>query len=217
MSSTGRQANNDSFYSSLSQDGAVVAFDSDASNLVSGDTNRAEDVFVRDRAAGTTERVSVSSTGAQANDICALGSLSASGEFVAFDSDASNLVPGDTNGAGDVLVRDRSSGRTERVSVTSLGRQGRSNSSGGSISDTGRFVAFDSINLTGNVYEQIYVHDRHTGRTRMVSKSSAGQAGNFYSYAGVISADGSAVTFFSDATNLVPGDTNGATDVFIHL
>jgi archaellum component FlaF (FlaF/FlaG flagellin family) len=105
VSSTGTQANDISFVPAISGNGRYVAFTSAASNLVPGDTNGAVDVFVRDRRAGTTSRVSVSSTGAQANGYSYDPAMSADGRYVGFDSDASNLVPGDTNGVNDVFLR----------------------------------------------------------------------------------------------------------------
>jgi Tol biopolymer transport system component len=102
------------------------------------------DVFVRDRKAGETELISVSSGGVQGNDRSYVGSLSAKGRFVAFYSDASNLVEGDTNGAMDVFVRDRRTGETELVSLSSHGIQGTGDSFGPSISASGRLLAFGS-------------------------------------------------------------------------
>src|SRR5438270_647845 len=103
----------------MSPDGRFVAFHSGASNLVPGDTNNAEDAFVRDRQSGVTERVSVDSSGGQANADSNIGAIGADGRFVAFYSTASNLVTGDTNNANDVFVHDRQAGATERVSVDS--------------------------------------------------------------------------------------------------
>src|SRR5262249_35604831 len=139
-----------------SADGRYVAFDCDATNLVSGDTNGEGDIFVRDRQTGVTERVSVSSTGEQqqGNHIYGTPSISSDGRYVAFVSSATNLVPGDTNGKSDVFVRDRQMGTTERVSVSSTGDQGNDDSSGAaasandfapSISADGRYVAFVSL------------------------------------------------------------------------
>ena len=104
VSSGGAQGNGDSFDPAISADGRFVAFGSDATNLVPGDTNNAYDVFVRDRQTGKTQRVSVSSGGAQGNDSARPGDL-AGGRFVAFWSRATNLVPGDTNNTFDVFVR----------------------------------------------------------------------------------------------------------------
>jgi Tol biopolymer transport system component len=209
-----------------------VAFQSAASNLVGHDTNRIVDVFVRDLATRKTSRVSVSSRGAQAG--CKEGcestqpALSADGRYVAFESSATNLVRGDTNKLADVFVRDRRVGRTERVSVTSKGKQGgadRTNngSNAPSISGDGRYVAFHSAdsNLvpgdTNRTFD-IFVHDRKTGRTTRVSVSSAGRQANGENVgAPSFSADGRYVAFSSLATNLVPNDdqANDIMDVFV--
>jgi Tol biopolymer transport system component len=216
----GGQANLDSFIPCLSADGRYVAFQSFASNIVPGDTNDRIDVFVRDRSAGTTELASVALGGTIANDKSDNHSMSADGRFVTFRSDASNLVPGDTNGVGDVFVRDRLGGTTERVSVSATGVQGNASSYASSISANGRFVAFDSFarNLvphdTGN--RQVFVRDRHTGRNEVVSRSTAGTLGNSWSERPSISWDGRYVAFDSIATNLVAGDANGTSDVFVH-
>src|SRR5207249_8340068 len=115
VDSTGTEGNSASTQPSISADGRFVAFASDATNLVPGDTNGAIDVFVHDRLTGTTERVSVDSAGTQGNNSSAEPSISADGRFVAFDSSATNLVPGDTNGAEDVFVHDSHTDTTERV------------------------------------------------------------------------------------------------------
>src|SRR4029434_8337010 len=109
-----------------------------------GDTNGIWDIFVRDLQLGTTERVSVSSAGAQASGLSHAPSVSADGRFVAFTSLAANLVAGDTNGSWDIFVRDRQLGTTERVSLTTSGGQAYSGSISASISADGRFVAFRS-------------------------------------------------------------------------
>ena len=139
-----------------------MAFQSAATTLVSGDTNKHSDVFVRDRQMGSTERVSVSTAGAEGAGDSLFPSISADGRFVAFLSGATNLVAGDTSKANDAFVRDRLTGSTVRVSVSAAGAQGNGNSINPKLSDDGHFV-----------------------------------------------------TFFSDADNLVPGDTNKTTDVFI--
>lgn len=109
--------------SAISADGVTAAFDSEATNLVAGDTNGVVDVFVHDRGTDVTERMSVSSDGVQGNDDSDTASLNGDGTIVAFDSDATNLVSGDSNLADDVFVRDRASGTTERMSVASDGTQ----------------------------------------------------------------------------------------------
>jgi Tol biopolymer transport system component len=129
VSSAGEQGDEDSQRPSVSADGRFVAFESPATDLVAGDTNGMDDVFVHDRKLLTTERVSVSSAGEQGNGYSSAPSISADGRFVAFASYATDLVAGDTNGAYDVFVRDRQAGTTERVSVSSGGEQGNLNSS----------------------------------------------------------------------------------------
>jgi Tol biopolymer transport system component len=207
----------------ISADGRYVAFASAATNLVLGDTNGQQDIFVHDRVTGTTERVSVDSAGAQANGASGVYGLSISsdGRYVAFQSDATNLVVGDTNNASDVFVHDRQSGTTERVSVDSAGMQGNGGSDYPSISADGRYVAFvgGATNLVPgdtNGQPDIFVHDRVTGTTERVSVDSAGAQANGASDAASISADGRYVAYGSLASNLVPGDTNGVEDVFLH-
>ncbi len=212
-------------FCSISAGGRFVAFQSDADNLVAGDTNGVQDVFLRDRRSGTTERVSLDSAGTQGNYSSYYPSISTDGRFVAFASGATNLVPGDTNGAQDVFVRDRQTGTTERVSVDSAGAQGNGNSLGASISADGRFVAFGSAasNLIAgdtNGYEDIFVRDRQSGTTERVSVATDGTQGNANSgdipaLAPSISADGRFVAFQSAASNLVAGDTNGRLDIFV--
>src|SRR5207244_1359384 len=124
VSTSGQQGNADSSLSVISADGQSVVFTSDADNLVPGDTNQVSDVFVRDLVRGETGRVSLSSTGEEANEDSFNSAVSADGRYVAFDSAASNLVPGDTNDRFDVFVRDRLTGVTERVSLSSTGAEG---------------------------------------------------------------------------------------------
>jgi Tol biopolymer transport system component len=171
-------------------------------------------------AGGTTERVSVSTGGVQAYWPSDDPALSADGRFVAFHSDASHLVPGDTNGLGDVFVRDRRTGRTERVSVSTRGVQGDRDGGSPALSADGRFVAFHSeaTNLVPgdtNGKRDVFVRDRQAGTTERVSVSTAGGQANDYSYTPAISPGGRFVAFQSLATNLVPGDTNGWGDVFV--
>jgi Tol biopolymer transport system component len=168
--------------------------------------------------------VSVGTGGVQANDGSGGVALSADGRFVAFESWASNLVPGDTNGAWDAFVHDRRTGKTTRVSVTSRGAQ-----SGGSIccistppriSADGRFVAFqseasdlDPFDL--NESSDVFVHDLLRHKTRRVSRTAAGGQAIGPSFSPALSADGRLVAFTSEARNLVPGDTNGVSDIFV--
>lgn len=237
VASDGTQANGTSRAAVISADGRYVAFVSEALNLVPGQTDRCflpcRDVFVHDRETGTTERVSVTSNGAEANDRSHTPSISADGRYVAFSSEASNLVPDDTNGAEDVFVHDHETGFTELVSVATDGTQGDAGTIQGTsqnpcISADGRSVGFESFatNFAANDIKEwwdVFVHDRFTGTTELVSVASDGTPGN----GGVlnassnsgdcsISADGRYVAFFSFAMNLVPGDTNRWWDAFVH-
>jgi Tol biopolymer transport system component len=223
IDSAGVQANSASglYGTCISTNGRYVVYYSPASNLVAGDTNGWGDIFLRDRELGTTERVSLGIGGAQANDYSAYPSISEDGRFVAFESRATNLVPGDTNGTWDVFVRDRQNGTTELVSVDSSGTLGNDYSGGGaSISASGRHVSFVSFasNLTANDTNatwDAFVHDRLTGLTERASIDSSGAQGNDITGTVCISSSGRFAAMTSDATNLVPGDTNARTDVFV--
>ena len=122
-----------------------MAFYSSGSSYVPGDTNNRNDVFVRDRTAGITTRVSVSSVGGEGNSDSILPWISPDGRWVAFESAAGNLVPGDTNGTWDVFVHDRETGQTVRASVDSNGVGGNWESHRATLSADGRRVAFDSL------------------------------------------------------------------------
>jgi Tol biopolymer transport system component len=220
VSSAGAQGDNASYLASISANGRYVAFVSDAGNLVAGDTNGYSDVFVRDRKLHKTYLVSVDSTGVQGNSYSFTPSISANGRYVAFVSDASNLVPGDSNSSSDVFVRDRKLHKTYLVSVDSTGVQGNSYSDEPSISADGRYVAFRSFagNLVSgdsNGYLDVFVRDRKLHKTVRVSVDSAGLQGNSFSDSPSISADGRYVAFRSFAGNLVSGDSNNASDVFV--
>jgi uncharacterized repeat protein (TIGR01451 family) len=199
-SSAGVEGDQDSELPAVSADGRFVAFVSFSDNLVPGDTNLAADVFVRDRVLGTTERISVSSHGKQADgnsgllDLMGGPSISRDGRFVAFSSEATNLVHGDSNGTADVFVRDRLLGTTERVSVATGGGQANGGGTDPAISADGRFVAFESFaddivpdaNFTGD----IFVHDRQTGTTERISQAPDGSDANSESFTSFLSADG---------------------------
>jgi WD40-like Beta Propeller Repeat len=170
--------------------------------------------------AGETTRISVSSAGAQGNSESEPRAISADGRFVAFWSNSPNLVAGDTNGSEDAFVRDRMTGKTSRISVSSSGEQGNNGSYPNAFSADGRYVAFESFadNLVAgdtNHARDAFVHDRVTGKTTRISVGSTGKQANNYSYPSAISADGRYVAFGSYADNLVAGDTNGRSDAFV--
>ena len=266
-SSSGEPANAGAMNAALSYDGRYIAFESAASNLVDDDTNECPsnyllghggegcvDVFVHDRVTQTTKRVSVSSSGAQALGGSTHPSISADGRYIAFESEAPNLVVGDattcvslrafhpvypldnekTIGCLDVFVHDMFTGETELISTGLGGLPSNGPSWGPSISADGRHVAFSSAasNLVrGDVWPcvqvpngncaDVFVRDRLREATTMASVSSDGRPGNADSWGSrlgknFMSDDGRYVAFYSWARNLVPGDTNGNPDIFVH-
>ncbi|MBK7645308.1 MAG: PD40 domain-containing protein [Planctomycetes bacterium] len=218
LSTGGLQGNGWCIDTAISADGRFVAFKSSSTNFVPGDTNGAEDIFVRDRQLGTTECASVSSGGTLADGYSVETSISGDGRYVAFTSVATNLVAGDTNGKSDIFVHDRSTGATVRASVSTSGVQGAENSSNPSISGDGRFVTFQSYssNLAApdpnGTVQDIFVRDLLLGTTEILSVGSSGGGGGIYPS---ISADGRFVAFQSNSGDLVAGDTNFGTDVFV--
>lgn len=224
-SGLGGPANGSSTTPSISADGTTIAFSSRASNLVAGDANQKADVFVR-AGAGPINLISHGVAGQQSNATSYQPAISADGRYVAFSSTADNLVFGDDNAAADVFLADLATGAIRRVSVSSRGGQGNGPSSNPSISGDGRFISFTSAasNLVPrdrNGVSDVFVHDMRTGSTRRVSVSSAGREQNAaasppFTQVSSLSGDGSYIVFDSDATNLVPRDRNGHTDVFRH-
>lgn len=203
----------------LSADGRFIAFDSATSGLAEGDTNNPHDVFVHDRETGVTERVSIAPDGSQSNQASWGSALSADGRHVAFTA---IYDPPDGNEHRQVYVRDLESRATTLISVAPDGTPGNDQSGGRlGISASGHLVVFESLanNLVSddtNKANDIFVHDRLSGKTRRVSVSSDGTQADFDSFGPAISADGRFVVFTSLASNLVPGDTPDASDVFIH-
>ncbi|MFI5364832.1 MAG: TolB family protein [Candidatus Binatia bacterium] len=221
VNDAGIQANADSHAlgdaPAINGDGEVVAFYSDATNLVAGDANGQTDVFVRLRGPGKTQIVSLAADGSQGNGPSLSPSISADARYVAFQSLASNLVSDDTNQVADIFVRDLVANATERVCDQI---QGNNYSYGPSISADGNFVAFTSAatNLVPhdtNHHLDVFVCNRQTGAIDIVSISTGGVQGNGDSILPAISADGRFVAFKSVASNLVPNDNNGVADVFV--
>jgi Tol biopolymer transport system component len=223
VDSDGNEANGESRQSAISADGRYVAFASGASNLVEDDTNENWDVFVHDRETGATERVSLDSDGNEGNGSSGRFGVAISGDarYVAFYSTASNLVDGDTNGYEDAFVHDRQTGTTTRVNVHSDGDEANGGTLWPAISASGRYVAFYSsasnlVEGDTNDTSDIFVHDRQTETTERVSVDSEGNEGDGQSWFPAISGDGRYVAFYSSASNLVDGDTNGYEDAFVH-
>lgn len=221
VGTNGRGGNNGSFDAAVSGNGRFVCFPSFASNLVPNDSNGHTDIFLRDVQRGTTERVNVNNRGREARGPTFGCDISADGRRIVFDSQAGKLVPQDTNGAFDIFLRDRVAGTTARVS---LGLNGAQTAGGYSIrprlSDDGRFLTFQSA--ARNLVEEpiggganIYVRDLKTGRNTLVSRGMKGKAIDLGASWPAISGDGRFVAFDASSSNLVPGDSNGAEDVFV--
>ena len=225
LTETHGEANGDSGFPAVADNGAFLAFQSDAADVVPGDTNGATDVFVRDRRgtpAFSTRRVSVASDGTQADGPSRRPSISDDGARVAFVSEATNLAPGDTNGAADVFVHDLLTGTTTRVSVATDGTQADGPTRDAvAISADGSRVAFvsEATNLAPgdtNGAADVFVHDLLTGTTTRVSVATDGtQADGEVHPEVALSRDGTTVVFTADATNLVPGLEGEVTRVFV--
>lgn len=221
-SSSGTQGNAASFVNNISGDGRYVLFSTQSSNLVTGDTNGAADIFIKDTLTGETSAVSTSSSGTFGNGTAVTGALSADAKFVTFTSNASNLASGDTNGFYDVFVKDLTTGETKLVSTDSSGNLSNGMALVSAISGDGRYVAFNSTasNLVSgdtNGLTDTFVKDLSTGITTRVSTDSSGNESNAAIITSnlSISADGRYVAFDTSATNLVSNDTNAVADTFV--
>lgn len=221
VNSAGVQSNVGARAPSLSGDASSVAFASEADNLVSGDTNGIPDVFVRDRDTGITQRVSIDDQGQEANGFGFYYAISRRGRYVAYDSLATNLVPGDINGKSDIFLRDLDLQRTTRVSLSSLGAEANGHSERPALSGDGRFVVFTSaatnlVPIDTNNRQDVFVRDRLLGVTELVSISTAGGQGNHDSTKATISDDGRYCAFESRATNLDPAHpTQQVTSIYL--
>jgi uncharacterized repeat protein (TIGR01451 family) len=219
VASDGSQNSHSSVVHSISADGRFVALFAEDGNLVPGDTNGVVDSFVHDCQTGGTERISVPLDGSWGNGDSSIPAISGDGRFVAFESAASNMVP--SCGTHQIFLRDRQTSTTSCVSVASDGSPANNSSYASATSEDGRFVVFHSpaSNLATNdtnATDDIFVHDRQVGGTERLSVDSAANQANGWSRAPAISSDGRLVAFESDASNLVPGDTDGYTDIFVH-
>ncbi|NOY79395.1 MAG: hypothetical protein GXP31_00165 [Kiritimatiellaeota bacterium] len=207
LSSEEVQGDGDSLTPSISSDSRFVAFASDASNLVAGDSNGVRDVFLRDRTDGTTIRVNHTDTGNPTAWPADSPRISADGRFIAYVSEDPDIVPNDNNGVADVFVWDGTTGATERVSIDSAGAGADAPCSRPWISGDGRFVVFLSAasNLDPTLRaragaQQVFLHDRDTGRTQLVSVNNTGTPADADCFAPFISNDGRYITFSSKAT-----------------
>lgn len=216
------------FQPSISTNGEYIVFNSDASNLVAGDSNSFGDVFVHDRISGETRRISVDSNGMEANEYSGNPSISADGRYVAFISGASSLVPDLNYQYQQVFLHDLDTSTTELISINHLGQPTEGLlCNAPSVSANGRYIAFESINDDlvaddSNGGWDVLIRDRLTQTNRRVSLTDLGGEANSDTYPNTliqiypsITADGRTVAFTSKASNLVPGDDNELSDIFV--
>ena len=223
VTNAGAQANSGSEGPAISPDGRFVAFWSAASNLVAGDTNGVVDVFLHDRDSDangifdepggtTTTRQSIGNGGVQGNGMSWNPVVTPDGRYVAFDSQASTLVPNDTDGVADVFLHDNVTGTTEVISHADTPPGAPSGGGGPSISADGHLVAFVA---NRGQWTGVYVRDRVSGGIERVDVTPSGSDPNLDSGGEIMTPDGHYVAFTSNASDLVAGDTNGAGDIFV--
>jgi Tol biopolymer transport system component len=216
----GTQGTDDSGHPSLSNDGRYLAFESDSPGLVTGDTNEWTDVFVRDRVANTLKRVSLTSTGAEADLGGEAPTISGDGRYVAFAS-YEQMTPDDTNGVMDVFVRDTVANTTTLVSKPAGAGTSDGNSTDPVISADGKSVAFvtaaTNMDATtdNNAATDVFVRSLPGNTTTRASRSSSGGLAHGVASGPTISGDGRYVAYESTATDAVSDDTNGAADSFV--
>ncbi len=219
LSSGGLLSDGYDAFPTVSRNGRFVVWESNASNLVEGDTNAKFDIFVRDMKLGITTRVSVATDGTQGDADSLNPSVSDNGRWIAFDSAATNLVAGDTNARQDCFLHDRKTGVTTRTSLDENGNQVSRNSVSPEISGNGRFMVIPSeAGLVGGdlgVAFDIYVRDLKSGALSWVSPNTDGAEGSGGCGSASISSSGRWVAFESSADDLVEGDTNGSSDIFV--
>jgi len=220
VDSNGQQANSTSKYPAISAGGRYVVYQTTSTNLAPDDHNNMFDIFLRDRQKGVTELISRNKQGTVGNMESQRPSISNDGRYVTFESWASDLVDGDENYNSDVFVADRQTGSMEIVSIGSDGQQADHVNGGAVISGDGRYVAYSSLasNLVandGNQLFDVYLRDRLSGDTQLVSINVNGQAADGVSISPSLAAAGSYIAFDSVAADLVANDTNGHVDVFI--
>lgn len=208
---------------SLSANGDLIAFESNASNLYAGDGNTTRDIFVYNRTTATVERISESNLGTDADGASRSPQISADGRFVVFISEARNLVTNDTNSSADVFVHDLVENETKMLSndsTSATDRRRRDPYGEPDISGTGRFVVFTSYNSltpdpTRTGVSNIYLHDRDENTTQLISIGVDDEASDRHSIEPSISNDGRFVVFSSSGSNLVQEDGNHKSDIFL--
>lgn len=224
VASDGTQTNWHSDSVAYSADGRYVAFVTEADNLVPGDTGGYADVFVHDLTSRQTTRVSVSTNGQQGNGNSISPTISADGRYIAFSSEASNLVAGDANNLPDIFLHDRLEQTTILISVGPDGQPLPGSSHVPAISPDGRYISFnahDSLILIGIIrsHNDIFIYDRNTGQSECISVGYDGLPVNRWGggtkYRSAVSSNGDYVAFISQARNLVPTDYSGSWEIFV--
>ncbi|MEO0492276.1 MAG: S-layer homology domain-containing protein [Actinomycetota bacterium] len=216
----GNQADGSSFHASVSDDGRYVAFHSLATNLHPTDNDTDADIFVKDRQTGEVDLISQTPTFGAVDGRSFVPDISGDGRYVAYESEATNLVGNDTNDKWDIFVYDRDGNTTERISLSAELQNADDNSFLPKISNDGRYIAFESFaeNLIfgdTNGVADVYLYDRQLVQTTRVSVPfGVGDDSNDRSLGVALSDDGTQIAFQSWASNLVPGDTNDVLDVF---
>ena len=213
---TGGRPNGNSFDCSLSEDGRYVCYSSEATNLVANDTNGTRDIFVFDRQNGTTVWVSKAANGGNSNGFNFRPIISGNGRYVVWESDATNLISGDTNNRRDIFRRDLQTGTTIRINVNNSNQQTDYDSYHATITRDGGLVCFESraTNLqTQTTGLNVFVRDVAAGTTTLINKTSSG--GNYYAYDAEISASGDYVMFRAGDNSFATGDSNGYEDIFV--
>lgn len=219
-SAAGEQASSGSQTAAWSPDGTRVAFVSAADNLVPQDTNASVDVFVKTLATGVIERISVSTAGAQGVGESTQPVWSPDSTRIAFTSRADTLVNGDTNNVADVFIKELATGVLYRASTRHGGGQADGVSAEPAWSPNGASLAFASaaanlVSQDNNGAVDVFVKDLALGKVQRVSTDTDQKEGNKNSRSPAWSADGTRISFISEATNLIGGDTNGLADLFI--
>jgi Tol biopolymer transport system component len=219
-SDTGVKNNGFALGASPSPDGTVVAFSSEATNLDPADTDTIGDVYTKDLASGDLTLVSTTTEGEKGNGYSWLPSLSADGTAVAFASAATNLHPDDGDSIVDTYVKDLITGELVLVSTAENGVKANAASYFPSISADGTAVAFYSAatnlgQVGGSPGYHVFVKDLVTGDVTLAATNDNGKRANGFSYEATLSADGTRVAFYSEATNLDPADTDTAGDIYV--
>jgi len=218
--SGGVQANQHSYAGAISPTGKFVAFATEADNLDAGDSNGYRDIYIRNMKTKSTRIVSLSSNGVRTNGDSFRPVISATGRFIAFDSDADFLIDGKKIAGRQVYLRDRKTGKTTLISVNNSGQVANNQATSPDISANGRYVTFQSAgsNLNGKAktgHFQIYLRDRWQGKTYLISKNNAGKAGSSSSSRSAISPDGSRIVYESVSNNLSKIHNNGWSQVYL--